>query len=318
MKEPWFWRAEGAAARAVRTALFPAAMIYDAGQQLRWRFSSPIDSGVPVICVGNATTGGAGKTPFCLMLQKLLAAEGTDAVFLTRGYGGALKGPVRVAPHHSAADVGDEPLLLAAAAPTFVAKDRAAGAVAAAKAGASLLIMDDGFQNPTVRKAANCLLVSGDEEGLAPFPAGPLREPLSRALKRADAVISTARGGKRAGAAGIAAFHAHTEIIPSIGPQPVVAFCGIARPERFFGDLEKAGFTLAARRQFPDHHFFSERDMADLQARAATAKVALITTEKDLARLPAAHRDGIAVARLKLNLDNPDGLVRLLRDRIGR
>lgn len=332
MSEPWFWRAQTAPARLLRAALAPAAALYDAGQRLRWRLTAPVDAGVPVICVGNASVGGTGKTPFCLLLQRLLAAEGIEAHFLTRGYGGSLKGPVRVNPQQRADDVGDEALLLAAAAPTWVAKDRMAGARAAAATGAKLLIMDDGFQNPAVKKTVSLLLVSGDEEGLAQFPAGPMREPIGRAMRRADALILDSRhpGAARRGDSGVhlapagdGAFSAErftvfSTLSPSIPPQRVVAFCGIGRPGRFFHDLEGAGFTLAARRAFADHHPFSAADLQSLRAAARAENAALITTEKDLVRLAPADRNGVAVARLTLNAGKPAALVRFVRERIKR
>lgn len=319
MTEPWFWRGESVAARAMRMALYPAASLYDAGQRLRWRLTRPFDSGVPVICVGNATTGGSGKTPFCLMLHKLLADHGIEAVFLSRGYGGALRGPTRVLSSHTAHDVGDEPLLLAAAAPTWIARDRASGAAAAAKAGARLIIMDDGFQNPSIKKSVGLLMVSGDEAGRAQFPAGPMREPLHRAVLRTDAIISVGADSKsEAVTANARLFHARTDIQPSVVSQPVVAFCGIARPERFFESLERKGFTLKAKVSFADHHVFSPSEMAALRAQADDHKAALITTEKDFVRMEPRDREGCAVARLTMTVDDPHGLVRVVRERIGR
>lgn len=313
MSEPWFWRGTAPAARLTRAALAPAAALYGAGQRWRWRVTTPADPGVPVICVGAAVIGGAGKTPFCLLLQRLLAAEGISAHFLTRGYKGALRGPVRVNDQHKAEDVGDEALLLAAAAPTWVAKDRAAGAIAAAAAGADVVIMDDGFQNPTVKKTASFLLLTGEEETLAQFPAGPLRETAREATARADAVVLASPPSPKDRAA---AFHTHTDVSASIPPQPVAAFCGIARPERFFAALEVQGFALRSRRAFADHHALSPSEIARLKADAAG--LALITTEKDYVRLAAADRDGVAVARLRMEAEDPAALVRFIRERLNR
>ncbi len=343
MSEPWFWRGRSAGARALRAALAPAAVLYDAGQRLRWRLTAPVDAGVPVLCAGNASVGGTGKTPFCLMLQRLLATEEIDAQVLTRGYGGSLKGPIRVNAQHMAEDVGDEALLLAAAAPTWVAKDRAAGARAAASAGAKLIIMDDGFQNPAVKKALSFLLLSGDEASLAQFPAGPMREPVARAMDRADALVfpspACGRGVRGEGESQRtalafddpsppaplplkrergegASFTVSSTNAPSSPPQRVVAFCGIGRPARFFDALEEAKFTLAARAAFADHHPFSNAEIASLRVRATAENAALITTEKDLVRLAPADRAGIAVARLTLVVDDPAALMRFVRKRI--
>lgn len=318
MKEPWFWRDKSIAARAAAAAMAPAALAYDGAQVLRAAVSKPAKTSAPVICIGNATLGGTGKTPFALMLQRLLSDRGVKAHFLSRGYGGTLKGPLRVLPQHTAQDVGDEPLLLAAAAPTWIAKDRAAGAAAAARC-ADLIIMDDGFQNPTVKKRVSVLLVSaGDPCGNGRvFPAGPMREPLARALARADAVVITGEGAPELDAA-VPVFRATTSIDVDTAPQKCVAFCGIANPERFFKDLEARGFTLTARAAFADHHPYTDGDLAALRKKARREGAALITTEKDFVRLPPDARDGVAVARLTMSVDDPEGLAALVLSKIGR
>ena len=248
MKEPWFWRERSIAARAAAAAMTPAALLYDGAQRLRAVVSNPAKISAPVICIGNATLGGTGKTPFALLLQRLLRDRGLKAHFLSRGFGGALRGPLRVLPQHGAQDVGDEPLLLAAEAPTWIARNRAAGAAAAARC-ADIIIMDDGFQNPTIKKRVSILLVSAADpcgNGQV-FPAGPMREPLARAVARADALIIIGDGAPEIEFGGAPVFRAATSIDPAIAPQKSVAFCGIANPERFFKDLEARGFTLTAK-----------------------------------------------------------------------
>lgn len=315
MKEPRFWRSDSLAARSARVAFAPAAILYGAGQSLRRRFATPVDPGVPVICVGNASLGGTGKTPFCLLLQKLLAAEGFAASFLTRGYRGSMRGPVKVEADHRANDVGDEALLLAAAAPTWVAKNRTAGAVAAAKCGAQVIIMDDGFQNPTVRKAVSFLLLGGDETALGLFPAGPLRERIGSAVRRADAIVIPAAAAIGEELNWTPVFRTLAEVSLPIDPQPAIAFCGIARPERFFTALERKGFALREKAAFPDHHAYRPSDLKALRARAARESVPLITTAKDFVRLSDSDRDGVVVARHETKVDDPAGLVRLVRER---
>ena len=317
MIEPRFWRSQSLAARTARGVLFPAAVLYGAGQSLRQRLAVAVDPGVPVICVGNASVGGTGKTPFCLLLQKLLAAEGLAATFLTRGYRGSMPGPSSVNSTHGAQAVGDEALLLAAAAPTWVAKNRAAGALAAARGGARFLIMDDGFQNPTVRKTVSFLLLSGDEAGLGLFPSGPLREPVADAIKRADAIVAPADADIRHDAHARCVFRTWSEIFLPIGPQPAVAFCGIARPERFFSALQRKGFALKARVAFADHHAYTASDLEALRARARAENAVLITTAKDFVRLAGADREGIVAAGHEVKVDDPSALVRLVRERIG-
>lgn len=319
MNEPWFWRDPGFSARAASAALTPAALCYDFGQLLRAAVTRPKSVGAPVICIGNATLGGVGKTPFAMMLQKLLHDRGISAHFLSRGFGGALKGPLRVRPQHTARDVGDEPILLAEAAPTWVAKDRASGAAAAAQ-GASVIIMDDGFQNPTVRKDFAILLVNAaDPSGNDRiFPAGPLREPMSRAIARSNAIVLIGDGDPHIGARSRPIFRARRQIELAISPQKAVAFCGIGDPGRFYADLEANDFTLTARFAFPDHHFFSDAELSRLRKIAEKEGAALITTEKDYVRLSPAARLGIEVAKLKVIVDNADMLLRQITSSVSR
>jgi tetraacyldisaccharide 4'-kinase len=319
MKEPWFWRDTGIAARAASAVLAPAAFVYDCGQRLRAATTNPESAGAPVVCIGNATLGGVGKTPFALMLQQLLKDRGVAAHFLSRGYGGSMKGSVLVNAQHRADEVGDEPLLLAAAAPTWVAKDRVAGARAAA-GGADVIIMDDGFQNPTIRKDLSFLLMSSADKGdnSSIFPAGPLREPFERAVARAGAVVIVGAGAPAIDTGGRPLYRAATEIHPTIAPQKAIAFCGIARPERFFTSLEEKGFGLATRIAFPDHHAFTPAELAALRNKAKAAGAALITTQKDYVRLAPEEREDIAVAKLVMIVDDPAGLAGLVMTKIGR
>lgn len=318
--EPWFWRGNTPAASLARAALLPAALVYDLAQRLRAAATTPTRVGLPVICIGNATLGGAGKTPLAMTLHGLLKARGINACFQSRGYGGSLRGPVRVDDRHAADEVGDEALLLASLAPTFVAKDRLAGLCAAAAGGAELVIMDDGFQNPTIVKDVSLLVIDPDDalDGAPLFPAGPLREPLTRAVARADALILTGEKAVAIDAGARPIFRARRETKASIAPQRVVAFCGIGRPARFFASLEAQGFSLARRLAFPDHHAFSAADLERLRAEARKEKAMLITTEKDRVRLSSRDRDGVAIASLSLTIDGADALVSLIFSKIGR
>jgi tetraacyldisaccharide 4'-kinase len=253
-----------------------------------------------VICVGNLVAGGAGKTPIAIAIAERLIARGKAVHFLSRGYGGREKGLLRVDPaRHAAADVGDEPLLLARIAPAWVSRDRAAGAAAAVAAGAQIIVMDDGFQNPGLAKDLSLLAVDGGYgfgNGRV-MPAGPLREPLAAGLARADAValIGTDQCGVadrlppslpllRAVLAPIAA---------ALAGRRVFAFAGIARPEKFFATLQSMGCVLAGRRAFADHHAYGEAEVAALIEEARHADAVPVTTEKDAVRLPPALRAGI-------------------------
>jgi tetraacyldisaccharide 4'-kinase len=292
MREPAFWWQPGTGG-----LLQPLAAIYGAVAATRMSLGGR-RAGVPVICLGNLTVGGAGKTPAALTVAQLLRAANERPFFLTRGYGGRLAGPVRVNPAiHRAADVGDEPLLLARLAPTVVARDRAAGAQFAQYAGASVIVMDDGLQNPALSKDLSIVVVDG-RRGIGNarvIPAGPLRAPLSTQLSRAQAmlIVGSPEGAadiaKRAERNGLKIFHARLEpdrgIIAAIGKRRILAFAGIGNPDKFFATLTEAGVTVAERIGFDDHHHFTVAQAQDLLTRARAANLMLVTTEKDLMRL---------------------------------
>ena len=292
MRAPAFWWQPGTG-----SLLTPFAALYGAVAGLRMR-SPGRDAGVPVICLGNLTVGGAGKTPAALAVAQLLHAAHERPFFLSRGYGGRLPGPVRVNPTiHSAAEVGDEPLMLARLAPTIVARDRVGGAKFARLTGASIIVMDDGFQNSSLAKTLAILLVDG-RRGIGNghmVPAGPLRAPLGMQLERAQAivVVGPPNGATavldRARRRGTPIFHARFEpdgsVIAAIGKRKVLAFAGIGDPEKFFATLTEAGIEVAERAGFPDHHRYTAAQAQDLIARAQTGNLMLVTTEKDLMRL---------------------------------
>lgn len=294
MREPSFWRrpAPGLAARL----LAPCAAIYGAFAAARQRRPGR-RAGVPVLCVGNLTAGGGGKTPTALALARLLTAAGRRPVFLTRGYGGAFAGPVRVEAGHRAAEVGDEPLLLARGAPTIVARDRAAGARAAVAAGADVIVMDDGFQNPGLVKDFALIAVDG-RRGVGNgcvIPAGPLRAPLAAQFDHVHAILAIGDIGESAqrvvAAAerrGLPVFAGRLEPDPAaaaaLAGRRVLGYAGIADPDKFFASLAAAGASVAAQVRFPDHHPYAPADAARLLARADRDGLDLVTTEKDAAR----------------------------------
>src|SRR5208282_3668534 len=297
MREPDFWWRPGSG-----SLLSPLAAIYGAAAALRMR--SPGRSvGVPVICLGNLTVGGAGKTPAALAVGRLLLDAHERVFFLSRGYGGRLSGPVRVDPAaHSAAAVGDEPLMLARLAPTIVARDRVAGAETARRGGAGVIVMDDGFQNPALTKDLTILVVDG-RRGIGngrTIPAGPLRAPLETQMTETDALIVVGRTDsldtviERARRYNVAIFHGRLEpdkaTVAALGGRGVLAFAGIGDPEKFFATLVEAGVTIGERASFADHHRYSAAEAQDLVARADAANLVLLTTEKDLARLAGERR----------------------------
>jgi len=293
-REPDFWWRPGSG-----KLLIPLAAIYGAVVALRLQ-SSGRKAGLPVVCLGNLTVGGAGKTPAAIAVAQLLHAAHERPFFLSRGYGGQLAGPVRVnAALHRARDVGDEPLLLSRLAPTIVARDRVAGAKLAQFAGAGVVVMDDGLQNASLIKDLTIIVVDG-RRGVGNghiIPAGPMRAPLGLQLDRAQALIvvgppdGAAAVMERARRQGLVIFHARLEpdrsVIAAIGRRKVLAFAGIGDPEKFFTTLVAAGIDVAEQASFPDHHRYTAAEAADLIARAQAEGLMLVTTEKDVMRMAA-------------------------------
>jgi tetraacyldisaccharide 4'-kinase len=294
MREPAFWWQPPGAISAM---LSPLGMAYDAVATRRMRRPAA-RAAAPVVCIGDPTVGGAGKTPTAIAIARMLEEAGRRPAFLTRGYGGSLAGPVIVAPHHDAAAVGDEPLLLARTATTVVGRDRAAGAAVALAQGADVLILDDGFQSPSIHKDFSLLVVDG-HRGIGngcPVPAGPLRAGLTAQIDRAQAMVLV---GTPSGFAELAAAAARQRRLPvwtgrlvpdqaalaALAGRPVLAFAGIGHPRKFFATLEAAGIDLAQAITFPDHHAYTAAEADDLIRRAEQAGLTLVTTEKDFMRL---------------------------------
>ena len=327
MREPAFWHRP----RSLKSHLLqPLAALYGAVAARRM-MRKGVDAGLPVICVGNYHVGGAGKTPTVLALTKLLREFGERPVVLSRGYGGRLKGPVMVdRARHLAADVGDEPLMMVRDVPVVVARDRRDGVALARSSGATVVLMDDGFQNPGIRKDA-ALVVIDSERGLGNgkvFPAGPLRAPLKAQLARTDALVVI--GGGRA-ADDVAAELARrnkpelrarlkpdAEAVARLLGKPVFAFAGIGDPERFFRTLRASGIELARTRAFADHHMFSNEEIAAVAAEARREQQTLVTTEKDLARLHGREGvpDDIVPFAVQLEFDDPVALRQLISDHL--
>lgn len=322
----FWWRKAGAAA----ALLYPAGAIY--GAVASRRMSRPgYRAKIPVLCIGNPTLGGAGKTPAAIAIGERLKREGRNVFFLTRGYGGSAAGPLLAdLAQHDARAIGDEAPLLATVAPTIVARDRVAGAKLAEASGAEVIIMDDGFQNPSLAKDFSLLVVDGERgvgNGLV-FPAGPLRAPLEPQLGRAQAMIVIGAGdagekaARLAGEQGLAVFRAKLEAesasAAALKGKRALAFTGIGAPEKFFRSLEAAGVEVAATRSFGDHHRYSQAEAAGLLAAAKADGLELVTTEKDLARMRGDKRLAQLHARSKtlrvgLAIGNEDALLALIR-----
>lgn len=341
LEEPHWWYAP--VAQGPARWLAPAAMIYGAAAQARFKLTTPAAAGRPVVCVGNFTAGGTGKTPLSLSLARMLRDAGREPWFLTRGYGGRVAGPYRVDPvTDAAALVGDEPLLLAREAATVIARDRRAGAayICAASPAGAVIVMDDGLQNPSLAKALTIAIVDG-RRGVGNgqvIPAGPLRAPLAFQLGLVDAIVVTVPVD------GAPPVDGPAERLRKTFPGPVllvetkpvgevawlteakvVAFAGIANPERFFRLLTKLGARVAVSRAYPDHHPLTETQAAELLEVARREEALLVTTEKDQARLAgatgmlAALRETAQVLAIRSEMPAADGarLKALLMGAIG-
>lgn len=327
MREPAFWYRPRSPTSHL---LSPLGALYGAITARRMARKG-FDAGIPVLCVGNYHVGGAGKTPTVLALTKLLRELGETPVVLSRGYGGRLHGPVMVdRERHTASDIGDEPLMMVRDVPVAVARDRLDGVALAKSQAATVILMDDGFQNPLLLKDAS-LIVIDSERGLGNgkvFPAGPLRAPLKPQLSRTDALVLIGDGHAADDVAiEIAArekpvlrarLKPDADAVAQLFGKPVLAFAGIGDPERFFRSLRADGVEVARTRPFADHHMFSQPELAALAADAQREQLMLVTTEKDLARLRGRDGvpDGIVPFAVQLEFDDPAALRQLISDHL--
>lgn len=313
MRAPEFWSRDDAAARLAAAALSPLGWFYGAVTDWKRTHAHPYRSRAKVVCVGNLTTGGSGKTPVVQELARLLTARGLKTVILSRGYGGRAQDAVMVnRAVHSAADVGDEPLLLARTAPVIVARNRPQGAKLADRERTDVIVMDDGYQNFTLAKDFALVVVDAESafgNGRV-LPAGPLRESVRDGLARADAVVLVGDGSPPL--PGYSGPVLRARLVPreveTLKGRKVVAFAGIGRPEKFFATLRTADAELAATISFADHHMFTTDDIAQLKQKARNEKAMLVTTEKDFVRLAPSERSGILALTVEAQFDRPEVL----------
>lgn len=318
MREPAFWYRPPS---WMSRLLTPFGAIYGAITAQRMTRTGA-RAGIPVFCIGNYHVGGAGKTPTTLTLAKLLRELGEEPYVVSRGYGGTLSGPVRVdGAGHTAADVGDEPLMMAAQVPVVVSRDRVAGAALARVQGATVVLLDDGFQNPALVKDASLIVIDasrGTGNGCV-FPAGPLRAPLPPQIARTDALIVIGAGDAADDVASAAARRGapvlRARLLPNqasvekLRGQRVLAFAGIGDPARFFATLRASGVDVAEDRIFADHYPFTSDEIERLVSTAKAKSLMLVTTEKDMARIRSDVRlrqyaDSIAVFAVTLAFDD--------------
>lgn len=327
MRAPGFWWRSPDRPGLLPRLLAPLGWLYASGTARRLR-NPGYTPRVPVICVGNLTAGGAGKTPTVIALIERLSARRRSVHVVSRGYGGSLAGPLRVEDtRHRAEEVGDEPLLLSAFAPVWVARDRAAGVRAAEAAGAEVILLDDGFQNPAVKPALSLVVVDaarGFGNGRC-IPAGPLREPVATGLARADLVLTIGDVGAQARFDSMWAKLTLPRLRGQLQPlrmgmdwkgERVLAFAGIADPSRFFATLRAEGADLIRGEALSDHEMLSEALLRRLEAEAAAAGAQLVTTEKDAARLPPHWRPKVLTLVVRLKIEDWSALDDEL-DRLG-
>jgi tetraacyldisaccharide 4'-kinase len=303
--------------------LLPASAMWNAAGRMRRALSHPYRAAVPVVCVGNLVAGGAGKTPVTLALSTWLLERNILVHVVTRGYRGRLRGPVRIdAARHDALAVGDEALLHAARTVCWVARERAAGVRAAVEAGARVILLDDGLQNPTIAKTLSIIVIDtaygfGNRRVI---PAGPLREGLGDGLSRADAIVLLATDREVGGGEAIPLSDRRPTLSAVLAPVAgerlkgltLFAFAGIGRPQKFFATVRALGADLVGTRQFPDHHPFRAADIDALRRDAERAGARLITTAKDIVRVPPALRAGIEVLEVEIRWSDPEALDRLM------
>lgn len=316
MRTPSFWFTPADKPAWQARVLQPFGAVYAALTARRLRRAATIEPNIPVICVGNINAGGTGKTPTAIAIAQWLLEQGETPVFVSRGYGGTEQGPVVVDPtSHTADHVGDEPLLLSAFAPTIVAKSRGQGVAMAQNMKASIVILDDGFQNPDVKKDIKIVVVDavkGFGNGRC-IPAGPLREPTHVGLKRADILISI--GGHKAQkrftqqVPPFSGTHIQAELkpLPTGMPWtdiPVLAFAGIGHPEKFFDTVRSMGANIIHAEALADHQPLTDALMARLEADAKRFNAQLVTTEKDAVRLPDTFRQKVLTVPVRLSLND--------------
>lgn len=316
MKTPKYWQSNS----FISKLLTPLGYIYGALTGLRIKLKKSKKAEIPVICIGNITAGGTGKTPVSISVAKLLSGEMFHPYFVSRGYGGKLQNVIVNNKKHTARDVGDEPLLLSAQAPVVVNADRYKAAQTATEQGADVVIMDDGFQNPGLHKDLSFLVFDG-HYGIGNgkiIPAGPLRETLENGIKRADAVIILGKDKHNlAQRCGLPVFFGHTEAAQTtINNQDVIAFAGIGHPQKFYHTLKQQGFNVVKTIDFPDHHFYTREELDAIVKEAQKLNAQIYTTGKDFVKIPPLYSQDINVLEIAVVWDKPEELLNFIKQKI--
>lgn len=301
MKTPKHWQTKN----IIALSLFLPSCLYALATWLRIKFTTPKKVKVPVICIGNLTAGGTGKTPVSISIAKILKQAGRNPYFISRGYGGHLSDVEVDVNLHSPIEVGDEPLLLAQEAPVIVNHKRYEGAKKAIESGADIIIMDDGFQNPSLYKDKSFLVIDGNIGlgNMLPIPAGPMREFFSQGKKRAHAVIIL--GEDKTNIADkfsdLRVFYGDiVEQEPQIENKNIVAFAGIGRPQKFYDSLKKCGLNIVKTFDFPDHHLYKNDDIQKIIETAENLGASVFTTSKDFVKIPFIYKNKVNVLNIEI------------------
>tara|TARA_B100000686_G_C16700785_1_gene923241 strand:+ start:521 stop:1486 length:966 start_codon:yes stop_codon:yes gene_type:complete len=317
MPIPKFWEKNN----ILSLILTPLSFSYELLYKLRKILTKPTQLNIPVVCIGNITVGGAGKTPTAMTVAKYFLSKGLNPHFLSRGYGRKLKGTIKVNHHHSSLMVGDEPILLSKIAPTWVCDNKLDGAKEAQKNGADVLIMDDGFQNPTIYKNLSFLVI---DEGFGfgnnkIIPAGPLRERVSEAISRADGiiVIKSPDGETKDFINYCTKPTIYANLIPSeesalFEKTKITAFCGIGRPNKFYSSIQSIGAEIVSKHNFSDHHNYTPEELMEIIEDSSFNQSTPVTTEKDWVRLPEEAKKMISYIKVDLVFTNSKTIYKML------
>ncbi len=316
MKTPKYWQSNS----FVSKILIPFGWVYGWITQLRLKLKKSPKAEIPVICIGNITAGGTGKTPVSISVAKLLTTDMYHPFFISRGYGGKLQNVMVNNKKHSAKDVGDEPLLLSQQAPVVVNANRHEGAKLAYQEGADVVIMDDGFQNPSLHKDLSFLVFDG-HYGIGNgkiIPAGPLRETFENGTKRADALIILGKDKHNLSArTKLPVFFGHTEATQTaVSDKNVLAFAGIGHPQKFYHTLSQQGFNVVETVDFPDHHFYTKSEVENILQKAEKLNADIYTTSKDFVKIPASLQKYINVLEIAVVWENPEELLQFIKEKI--
>ncbi len=318
LKAPRFWYKKNDT--FISNSLYPLSLLFRFGTKLRNTISKKSFSALPVICIGNIVVGGAGKTPVAIKLGTLLKKKGYKPHFVSKGYGGIETNNTLVKEWHSAQSVGDESLLLSEVAPTWIGRDRNKSFILAKEHGADCIIMDDGFQNPTLQKDFSIIVING-EQGFGNkrvIPSGPLRESISRGISRANLIIvigEIVSDIKKKIPKTVPLIHANFQISKDnkiYKNQKVTAFAGIAYPDKFYNSLIEQGAILEKKISYPDHHIFDENDMLNLAETANITKSILVTTKKDFVRIPKSYRSLVSALDGEIEFEDERLLIEIL------